>query len=310
MRDIAWAKLNLTLEVLGRRDDGFHELRSLVAFAGVGDTLSLAVEQPRGLKLVSDRGYAADRPEPFTLDIEGPFATSLGGTNLILEAAQAAQRRFPALVPGRFRLVKTLPVAAGLGGGSADAAAALRLLIRSSKGAVSAEGIAALAPELGSDVAVCLQSVPAMMTGRGEVVAPVTGFPQCGVVLANPGLELATGPVYGALGAEPLEGEPEPEPSPDFRGEFEALMAYASTRNNDLEPAALTLVPEIGTVLEKLRALEGVRLVRLSGSGATCFAVFATPREALRAAILLAEQEPDWWITAGTLGDPRKAAGS
>ncbi|MEM8643608.1 MAG: 4-(cytidine 5'-diphospho)-2-C-methyl-D-erythritol kinase [Pseudomonadota bacterium] len=309
MRDIAWAKLNLTLEVLGRRDDGFHELRSLVAFAGVGDSLSLNMGGPRGRRHVSDDKHVPDEPKPFTLDIEGPFAASLSGANLILEAARAAQRRFPALIPGQFRLVKTLPVAAGLGGGSADAAAALRLLIRSNKGAVSEDGIAALAPELGSDVAVCLQSVPAMMTGRGEVVAPVTGFPQCGIVLANPGLELATGPVYGALGAERLEGEPEREPLPDFGGGFDALMSYASTRNNDLEPAALTLLPEIGTVLDKLKALAGARLVRLSGSGATCFAVFATPREALRAAILLAEQEPDWWITAGILGDPQKAAG-
>jgi 4-diphosphocytidyl-2-C-methyl-D-erythritol kinase len=295
IRDIAWAKLNLTLEILGRRDDGFHELRSLVAFAGVGDTL----------EFVSEAAGSHERAGTFTLDVEGPFARALQGANLILEAAQAARARLPALSPGQFRLVKTLPVAAGLGGGSADAAAALRLLMQTSDGAVGAYDIASLAPALGSDVAVCLRSAPALMTGRGEIVTPVTGFPQCGVVLVNPGVELATAAVYGALRAAPLTAPPELAPAPDFGGSFEALIDYASARANDLEPAALTLAPQIQTVLPKLQDFPGVRLVRLSGSGATCFAVFATPREALRAAILLAEQEPDWWITAGILGDPQ-----
>ena len=305
IRDIAWAKLNLTLEVLGRRDDGFHELRSLVAFAGVGDTLEFVSDRARGPKLVSNHPSPQDRAGAFALDIEGPFSHALEGANLILDAAHAARDRFPVLHPGTFRLVKTLPVAAGLGGGSADAAAALRLLMRASEGDISADDIAALAPALGSDVAVCLRSAPAMMTGRGEIVTPVTGFPQCGVVLVNPGVELATGAVYGALGAEPLKAPPHAAPPPEFGGSFEALIAYAADRTNDLEPPALTLAPEIGTVLSQLNELTGARLVRLSGSGATCFAVFATPREALRAAILLAEQEPDWWITAGVLGDPR-----
>ncbi|ODR94935.1 hypothetical protein AUC70_03900 [Methyloceanibacter stevinii] len=304
IRDIAWAKLNLTLEVLGRRDDGFHELRSLVAFAGVGDTLEFVSHRQGAPRLVSEQAGSQDNSETFALDVEGPFAQAWEGANLILEAAQTARARFPALSPGTFRLVKTLPVAAGLGGGSADAAAALRLLMQTSDGAVGADDVAALAPELGSDVAVCLRSAPAFMTGRGEIVAPVTGFPQCGVVLVNPGVELATGAVYGALGAAPLKAPPQEAPPQDFGGDFEALIAYASARANDLEPAALKLAPEIGSVLSKLQELAGVRLVRLSGSGATCFAVFASPREALRAAILLAEQEPEWWITAGILGDP------
>ena len=295
IRDIAWAKLNLTLEILGRRDDAFHELRSLVAFASVGDTLEF-VSEPAG---------SHERAETFALDVEGPFARALQGANLILEAAQTARARFPALSPGQFRLVKTLPVAAGLGGGSADAAAALRLLMQTSDGAVDADDIAALAPELGSDVAVCLRSAPALMTGRGESVEFVTGFPPCGVVLVNPGMELATAAVFGALRAAPLRTPPEPVQPPDFDGSFEALIAYASARANDLEPAALTLAPQIHTVLSKLHDLPGVRLVRLSGSGATCFAVFATPREALRGAILAVEQEPDWWITAGILGHPQ-----
>lgn len=309
IRDIAWAKLNLTLEILGRRDDGFHELRSLVAFAGVGDTLEFVSHRPPKLELVSESAGPQDSSETYALEVEGPFARALDGANLILTAAQEARARFPVLSPGTFRLVKTLPVAAGLGGGSADAAAALRLLVQTSGGTVGGDDIAALAPELGSDIAVCLRSAPAFMTGRGEIVAPVAGFPQCGVVLVNPGVELATAAVYAALRAAPLQAPPETAPPPDFGGSFEALIAYASARANDLEPAALKLAPEIGGVLSKLRDLPGVRLVRLSGSGATCFAVFASPREALRAAILIAEQEPEWWVTAGVLGEPQAPLG-
>ena len=141
-----------------------------------------------------------------------------------------------------------------------------------------------------------------MMTGRGEIVEAVHGFPPCGVVLANPGVALATAPVYRALGAALLEGELETSPPPAFAGSFEALIDYASSRGNDLEAPAKQLAPEVGAVLSVLSELRGARLVRLSGSGATCFALFASPREALRAAILLAEKRPEWWITASMLG--------
>jgi 4-diphosphocytidyl-2-C-methyl-D-erythritol kinase len=304
IREIAWAKLNLTLEVLGRRDDGFHELRSLVAFAGVGDSLEFLPGDSDAPSVVSGPAQASNGPDAFALEVEGPFAQALSGANLILNAAQAAKDRFPELGFGKFRLVKTLPVAAGLGGGSADAAAALRLLVQAKDGAVSLNDIAAVTPELGSDVAVCLRSRPSMMTGRGERIKLVQGFPQCGVLLANPGVQLSTAAVYGGLEAEPFRGQEESLPPLDFGGSFEMLIEYASARANDLEPAALKLAPGVGTMLSTLGNLAGVRLVRLSGSGATCLAVFASPREALRAAILLAEREPDWWITAGILGDP------
>lgn len=291
LRDIAWAKLNLTLEVVGRRADGFHELRSLVAFAGLGDTVEL-------------------EPRQGTLDlrVEGPFAGVLTGANLIIQAAEAAKAHEPGLTLGRFRLFKTLPVAAGLGGGSADAAAALRLIAGANPGSLPGTAAAALAPQLGSDVAVCLVSKPALITGRGEIVSPVQGFPPCGVVLANPGLPLATADVYGALDAPPVSPAPDPSPPPDFAGDFETLIAYAAPRGNDLEAAATRLVPEIATVLAALAALDGARLARLSGSGPTCFALFATPRAALRAATLLAEREPDWWIVASRLGEPQDRA--
>jgi 4-diphosphocytidyl-2-C-methyl-D-erythritol kinase len=287
LRDIAWAKLNLTLEVLGRRADGFHELNSLVAFAGVGDTVEL--EPAR---------------DALDLKVEGPFAMALDGGNLILDAAKAAKAQSPGLTLGRFRLFKNLPVAAGLGGGSADAAAALRLIIRANQDGLSEGAMADLAPVLGSDVAVCFGSKPALIMGRGELVTPVRGFPSCGVVLANPGLPLSTADVYGALDAAPLPSPPQSSALLDFARDFDKLLDYVSPRGNDLEAVAMKLAPEVGDVLTALRSAEDATLVRLSGSGPTCFAVFATPRQALRAATALVHSHPDWWIAASSLGDP------
>jgi 4-diphosphocytidyl-2-C-methyl-D-erythritol kinase len=279
LRDVAHAKLNLTLEVLGRRGDGYHALRSLVVFAELGDILSF-------------------EPEPdLSLAIEGPFAGAIEGDNLVIAAAEAAKAFDPGISLGRFRLDKMLPVAAGLGGGSADAAAALRLLARANPGRLSVAALEDLAASLGSDVTVCLGSRPALMTGRGERVTPVAGMPPCGVLLVNPGLPLGAGAVYAALGAPPLSAPAkEPPAIPSFAGNFDALVAYADARANDLEPAALRLAPEIADVLAALQRLDGARLVRLSGSGPTCFALFATDVEATRAATTLAAAQPSWWI--------------
>jgi 4-diphosphocytidyl-2-C-methyl-D-erythritol kinase len=284
LHDIARAKINLTLEVLGRRTDGFHELKSLVAFASFGDDLELVP------------GDGLD------LEIEGPFAALLGNDNLILDAAQAVRARAPGSRLGRFRLAKGLPVAAGLGGGSADAAAALRLIARANPDLIDETALAGLAPELGSDVSVCLASRPALIKGRGEKVEPVSGFPPCGVVLANPGQALATQAVYAALHAEPLGSDPHHgAENLDFRGDLSALLAYALPRGNDLEVPAANLVPEIRGVLAALSAPEGVRLARLSGSGPTCFALFATEEDAKRSAAELAAAHPRWWVAAGSL---------
>ena len=285
LRDTGRAKLNLTLEVLGRRADGFHELRSLVAFAELGDQVEL---DPHG---------------PVGLTVEGRFAGALGGDNLIIKAAQLVSNTVPGLTLGRFRLVKLLPVASGLGGGSADAAAALRLIARANDGALHDATLAELTPQLGSDVSVCLKSRPALISGRGEKVEPVAGFPSCGVLLANPGRPLATEAVYAALGAETLAGSPHRDAETlDFHGDFEALLAYVAPRGNDLERPAAQLVPEIREVLAALLAVDGVRLARLSGSGPTCFALFANESDATRAGARLAAEFPKWWIAASTLG--------
>jgi len=284
LRDLARAKINLTLEVLGRRADGFHELTSLVAFANFGDDIELVPD---------------DRLE---LHVEGPFAAALGGDNLILEAASAARELVPKLKLGRFRLNKALPVAAGLGGGSADAAAALRLIARANAVLLPGSVLAELAPKLGSDVSVCLKSKPALVTGRGETVEIVSGFPSCGVVLVNPGRELATQAVYAALHAKLLRVPPDRRgQNLDFRRDFAALIAYARPRRNDLEAPAANLVPEIRDVLAALSALQGVHLARLSGSGPTCFALFASEAEAKRTAARLTADYPAWWIAAGAL---------
>jgi 4-diphosphocytidyl-2-C-methyl-D-erythritol kinase len=284
LRDTGWAKLNLTLEVLGRRPDGFHELNSLVAFAALGD--ELALEPGDGLEL----------------EIEGPFAGALAGDNLILKAARAASDRMPELTLGRFQLIKLLPVAAGLGGGSADAAAALRLIARAKPGGLTETKLAELAAEIGSDVSVCLASRPALITGRGESVAPAHGVPSFGVLLANPGLPLATEAVYAALRAEAFAPPPRHDADRlDFHGDFESLIDYVRPRGNDLEPPAAHLVPEIRAVLAALLPVRGVRLARLSGSGPTCFALFSTEAEAKRAAAELAGEHPNWWIAASSV---------
>jgi 4-diphosphocytidyl-2-C-methyl-D-erythritol kinase len=286
LREIGRAKLNLTLEVLGRRADGYHELRSLVAFAGLGDELTL--EPGSGLDL----------------EIKGPFAQSLSGDNLVIKAAQAASLSAPGMTLGRFRLVKRLPVAAGLGGGSADAAAALRLIAAASRGALSEAAMATIAAGLGSDVTVCLASRPSLMMGRGEAVEPVLGFPACGVLLANPGIPLSAAAVYAELRADDLRAPPLPggEGALDFHGDFERLVAHVLPRLNGLEAPAARLVPEIREVLAALLALDGPRLARLSGSGPTCFALFASEAEAASAAARLLAEFPQWWVAASSLG--------
>jgi 4-diphosphocytidyl-2-C-methyl-D-erythritol kinase len=283
IRELARAKVNLTLRVLGRRADGFHALESLVAFAETHDVVELAPG------------------EGLSLHIEGAFADGLGPDNLVLRAAEAAEAVNAHLRLGQFHLTKHLPVAAGLGGGSADAAAALRLIARANPGALSDEALVSIATPLGSDVAVCLASQPALILGRGEIVRTVRGFPACGIVLANPRVPLATASVYGALGAAPVEMEsPSVAEAPDFRSDFETLAAYVLPRGNDLEATAARLAPSINEVLAALNGLPGVRVARLSGSGPTCFALFATEEQARAAAATLTEKHPAWWIAAAT----------
>jgi 4-diphosphocytidyl-2-C-methyl-D-erythritol kinase len=285
-KEPARAKLNLTLLVHGRRADGYHELESLVAFTDLGDEVSL---------------QGGDAP---VLGVTGPFADAIDGENLMERVAQAAAAHVPGLVPGRIGLEKQLPVAAGLGGGSADAAAFLRLLMRLEPHRMTENIAETVANALGSDILACLKSEPALMQGRGELLTSVAGLPRAGVVLVNPGGGLSAAEIYAALGASNLQSDYVPDMSRlEFDRSFDRLIDYLEPRGNDLQAMATSRLPAIAEVLSALEAAEGARCTRLSGSGPTCFALFAEEETAARAAEDIAADHPQWWVRATAIGD-------
>ncbi len=277
----ARAKVNLDLRVLGRRADGYHELESLVAFAGVGDTLSL------------------DPGAPLSLTLAGPRSEGLAvdDGNLVLRAARALAAARPGLSLGRFHLVKRLPVASGIGGGSADAAAALRLLARLNGIAASDPVLRQVAAGVGADVPVCLDSRARLMAGIGEKLGPVLSLPRLFAVLVNPGVGVETVAVFRALGLKAGEVAAEARrinlAAPASASE---LLRHLTAMTNDLASPAQRIAPVIGEVLERLAALPGCRLARMSGSGATCYALFDDCMASAAAAKALQRERPDWWI--------------
>jgi len=288
----AQAKVNLTLRVLGRRAaDGYHLLESLVCFADVGDDIAL---RPGG---------------PLELRVNGPMAAAAGETqdNLVLRAARALERRVPSFAAGAFSLEKRLPVGAGLGGGSADAAAALRLLAQANGLAAGDARLYDAARETGSDVPVCIASRARWMGGTGHVLSPPVAMPRLHAVLANPGVPLATRDVYGALGAAAVSDDAaggcfDPPALPQGQ---RAFVAFIERLPNDLEAPAIRLAPAVGSVLAALREQPACVLARMSGSGSTCFGVFATAGAAKLAARTLMIRNPGWWVRDAALGaDP------
>jgi 4-diphosphocytidyl-2-C-methyl-D-erythritol kinase len=280
------AKINLTLRVLGRRADGFHELESLVAFAGVCDLLKL------------------DPGKELGLVVEGPTANAAGADsgNLVLRAARALQQRVSGLKVGEFSLKKRLPVAAGLGGGSSDAAAALRLLAELNGLKPNDPRIHEAAAETGSDVPVCLTPTARMFRGRGEHVGPRIALPPLAAVLVNPGVHVSTADVFRALGLQPGSlGPSQGTGVQKFEGDIRTLAGTFARDANDLEPPAQALSPIIADTLETLRAAPEVRFVRMSGSGATVFGLFDNCRHAARAAKAVRAAHPDWWVKATVL---------
>lgn len=274
------AKVNLFLHVTGRRDDGYHLLDSLAVFGPAADALHAA--PAAGLALA----------------VEGPFRAALSNEpdNLVLRAARALAEAAGVQPGAALRLVKRLPVASGIGGGSADAAAALRLLNRLWGAGFGAERLSLLSAGLGADVPVCVRSRPARMGGVGGDLSPAPVLPACGLLLANPGVALATPSVFRARSGEYSALAELPD-----RWDDTAAMARDLGRlRNDLEPAAVALCPLVGEVLEALRALPGCLLARMSGSGATCFGLFADAAAAQRAAELLPSE---WWNASGGLYD-------
>lgn len=285
----ARAKVNLCLHVVGQRDDGYHLLDSLAVFPGLGDRLT--AEPASGLSLTL-RG-------PFALDLDA------GGDNLALRAALALDGWATARGDGRARgaaltLDKTLPIASGIGGGSADAAAALRVLCGLWDLCPSAADLAAMALPLGADVPVCLGQRAAWMRGVGERLAPAPALPPFWLVLANPGVAVPTPAIFKALSQK---NNPPPPPPPERFAEAPALVRWLAETRNDLEAPAVSLRPEIAGALSALSALPGCALARMSGSGATCFGIFATETLALSGADALRSAEPGWWVAAAPVGE-------
>ncbi len=279
------AKINLTLRVLGRREDGYHELESLVSFADLADKLEL------------------EPGEGASLEISGPFADACGprADNLVLKAVAALRHRKGRLKAGRFQLDKNLPVAAGIGGGSADAAAALRLLARANGMAVDDPRLASAALEVGADVPVCLALEPRIMRGVGDLLSDPHSLPPLPALLVNPGVPLSTADVFARFSGTPSNKKC----FANLPLTFEGMIAFLNDNGNDLTQTAIACAPVISDVLSALRALPGVQLMRMSGSGPTCFALFRSVSEAQAAACRLAAERKEWWVHATVLGSGR-----
>ena len=286
LTEFAPAKINLHLHVVGRRADGYHLLDSLVVFAGAGDRLTVSPSSELSLRLT------------------GLFAAGLEAEadNLVLRAARALADLTGIRPKGALVLEKNLPVASGIGGGSADAAAALRLLSRAWGVAPSAADLMRIGQRLGADVPVCITSRPAMMGGIGEILTPAPALPSCGLVLLNPDVAISTPSVFqtrsqafSAPACLPAEGWLSAE----------ALVESLRATRNDLEPPARALAPSIGDCLDALASAPGCLLARMSGSGATCFGLFASALAAQQAAGALAR--PGWWAWGGGLHPTRDA---
>jgi 4-diphosphocytidyl-2-C-methyl-D-erythritol kinase len=279
------AKVNLTLHVLGRRPDGYHELESLVAFAGVADRLELVAGKT------------------LSLAVQGPRAGAAGPNddNLVLRAARALAERAPGLRSGAFRLTKNLPAAAGIGGGSSDAAAALRLLARLNGLALDHPALIEAARTTGADVPVCLDPRARMMRGAGERIGPPVGLPLLFAVLVNPGVAVPTPDVFRRLGRTSGEIARSDHPPTDSAASSTDLLNALAAGRNDLETPALAIAPVIGAALTRLRAAGGCRLARMSGSGATVFGLYGDCHAAARAAREIRDAEPGWWVKATAL---------
>ena len=282
--DTAPAKVNLTLRVIGRRADGYHDIESLVTFAELGDRLALTPGSELAVTVV------------------GPGAghTGADSENLVLKAARALAASIVDLRLGAFSLEKNIPVAAGLGGGSADAAAGLRLLARANNLAAHDPRLHEAARATGADVPVCLDPRPRLMRGIGDILSEPLPLPRLCALLVNPGIALPTKLVFSGWKAD--RSQPTPSATMNEMPDTQHLLDWLAREANDLEPPALALAPAIADVLSALRENAGCRLARMSGSGATCFALFLSAAEAAAAARRLRAQFPQWWICETVLG--------
>jgi len=280
------AKINLSLRVIGRRADGYHELESLVAFAGLCDWLGF------------------EPGDDLDLEVLGPRAAEVGPVdeNLVVRAARSLSAHVTGLRLGRFRLIKRLPIAGGLGGGSADAAAALRLLAAEAGLSVDDPRVRASACATGADVLACLSPQARVMEGIGDKLGPAIRLPSIFALLVNPQVQAPTPKVFAALGLAPRSKLESPARSfPAGGSDAVALFDFLSLRRNDLEAAAIRVAPPIAAVLKSLSQIPEARLTGMSGSGATCFALFGDRRGASAARRIVAAQHPTWWVEATNL---------
>ena len=280
------AKINLYLHVTGKRADGYHLLDSLIAFADVGDTIE------------------ANEADDLALGCDGPFGAALGTEpdNLVLKAARLLAERADIEPHARLRLTKRLPIASGIGGGSADAAATLHALSELWSLALPERTLSALAAKLGADVPICLHGHAAYIGGIGEIIDPAPALPDAGILLANPGHALSTPSVFKGFKG-PMTAAQRFEREPNDAGDLAQMLAE---RRNDLTDAAIAIVPEIASMLQALEQLPGAHLARMSGSGATCFALFDDKGGAEQAAIQLAAEHPGWWVRGAALIGTRR----
>lgn len=269
------AKINLALHVTGRRADGYHLLESLAVFTRFGDRVSAS----------------AGRVDSFS--ISGPTAGAVPGDggNLVLQARDRLRgdRKFP---PVALTLEKNLPAAAGVGGGSSDAAAALKALARHWGIETDSALMTQVARDLGADVPMCLAARPLIARGIGHDIEPLERFPALSLVLVNPGVAVSTPDVFRALSSR---ANPPLTPLPD-EPEFDAVIAWLAATRNDLETPAMKIVPAIADALAALRR-SGAAFARMSGSGATCFGIFETDGRARQAAAAISASKPSWFVT-------------
>lgn len=284
--EFAPAKINLTLCVLGRRPDGYHELESLVVFArDVGDVVRMTPSVRSAFSVI------------------GEFAGDIVGVNLAERAMWLVAETAPDYPSGAVELEKNLPVTSGVGGGSSDAAAVLRAFQRASPQRAALVDWVALARKLGADAPVCFLNEPALMTGVGERLQPVVLPASLHAVLVKPDAPPPpdkTARVFQALDAAGLRDRPQVAPQPAFKN-FEDVLAYARARENTLETAATSIMPEISDALSEIRATSGCRIARLSGAGPTCFGLYASRLEADAAANRVTQRRPGWWARTAQL---------
>ena len=280
----AAAKINLSLHVIGRRADGYHELESVVAFAGLCDWL------------------AFEPGDDLTLEVLGPRAREAGplDENLVMRAARLLAASIPRLRLGRFRLMKRLPAAAVLGGGSADAAAALRLLAAEAGLPVNDARVRASARATGADVLACLSSQARVIRGIGDELGPAIRLPNIYAVLVNPQVQAPTSKVFAAFDLAAISSF-ESRPRPTVESSATDVLDFPSLGRNDLQAAAIKVAAPIASVLERLSQIPEARVTGMSGSGATSFALFSDRRSAAAIRRTIAAENPGWWVEATDL---------